>query len=75
MDLLRTIQHAHRILDWQENCIDDEMPPRWMWPFDDELETWFDGVMTARKAKFSSPGSDEEPEGGMEENELARGRR
>lgn len=46
-----------------------------MWPFEDELEIWFQKVEEDRKNKYgsddSSEDSDNEP---LMQNELARGR-
>lgn len=64
------LNHALRILNWQENLVDDEVPPKWMWLFEDELEKWFKEVDRARKEKFGR-GDDEEPEGGYMYNEEA----
>lgn len=66
------MEHAHRVLSWQENLMSEEVPPPWMWPFEDELELWFEEVDRKRKERF---GGDSEPEGEMMENEYARGRR
>lgn len=53
-----------------------EVPPEWMWPFDEELEHWFDDVDRKRRAKY---GGEDEPggevEGDVMENELAKGLR
>lgn len=67
------IEHAHRVLDWQENLSSEEMPPRWMWPYESELEIWFDEVEDKRKQKFGGSGSDDAVP--MMTNELARGKR
>lgn len=52
------------------------MPPRWMWPFDQELEAWFERVDEERKAKFNKGASagSSESEGSMIQNEYAKGR-
>lgn len=73
-DLVRAIQFANRVLAWQEDLLEEEMPPEWMWLFEDELEPWFDEVMRNRKAKFS-PDTPSSGEGEMLENEFAKGRR
>lgn len=72
-DLARAITQAHRILDWQENLSSDEMPPEWMWPFDEELELWFEEVERQRKEKYGG-GASESTEN-LLENEYAKGRR
>lgn len=48
-DLANAIDHGYKILSWQENLQENEMPPRWMWHLDWELEEWFKGVEAARK--------------------------
>ena len=61
------------VLGWQENLPQDEMPPGWMWPFEDELEAWFQDVTAARKNGWDAPGrKDEDEERPMAQNELAR---
>ena len=59
-----------------ENLTKDEMPPDWMWPFDDELEQWFADVEEARNQKYGggSASSDGESSGPMMKNEYAEGR-
>lgn len=70
------IEHAHRVLDWQENLSQDELPPRWMWPFETELEIWFEDVETKREAKYGgSSGGSEDSSTPMMSNELTRGMR
>lgn len=46
-----------------------------MWPFDDELEVWFDDVEQERNRKFGRQGNDDDDEVPMMSNELARGAR
>lgn len=67
------IEHAHRILDWQENLSHDEIPPSWMWIFEDELEIWFDDVEEKRKEKYGDRSGDTTVP--LMDNELAKGRR
>ncbi len=55
MELLRVISHSQMILQWQENLLSEEMPPAWMWPFDDEIEGWFREVNRARDNGGSGP--------------------
>ncbi len=68
------IEHAQRVLGWQENLGQDEMPPQWLWVVEDELETWFEDVDRKRKEKYGSPAEDTE-ESEMMSNTLARGKR
>lgn len=70
---MRAIAHAHRILDWQENLQSEEMPPEWMWPFDEDLELWFEEVDRNRKEKYGGNADSSSEE--MLENEYARDRR
>lgn len=58
-DLTYAISHANKVLSWQENLSSDEMPPSWMWPFDEELELWFEDVERLREEKYSGNGSEE----------------
>jgi hypothetical protein len=68
------IEQAHRIIGWQENMMSDEMPPRWMWHLDHELELWFERVETEREAKYGGDGSGDESTP-MMSNDLAQGRK
>lgn len=73
-ELVMAISHAHRILDWQENLSSDEVPPSWMWPFEDELEIWFDQVEEKRSERYGNRG-DNDTTVPMMSNEMAKGRR
>lgn len=53
-DLFSAIDHANRVLGWQENLMDDEMPERWKWHLDWEIETHFELVKSARDKKYGS---------------------
>ena len=70
VDLFRAIQHAERIVSWQENLMDDEMPPRWMWPFEEKLSSWFEDVKSKRNGGESNSDSGENPS--MIGNEFAQ---
>lgn len=72
-DLLFAIRHANRIIDWHENFSEDELPPVWMWAFDEELDAWFEQVKADRDAKLTGPRDDAE-EVPLLHNEYARGR-
>jgi hypothetical protein len=61
-------------LDWQENLQSEELPPEWMWPYDDDLELWFEEVDRRRREKFGGSDADASSEG-MLANEYARDRR
>lgn len=76
LDLMRAISHANKILDWYENLMEKDIPPEWMWGFDDLLNDWFEEV----KAKRGTGGSSgDEPDNRtvvpLMENEEAKGRR
>lgn len=70
------MEHAYRVLDWQDGLTTEEMPPEWMWPLDEEIIPWFEDVQAKRKEKFGGGGGDDDDERpGMMQNEYARGRR
>jgi hypothetical protein len=52
-----TIDHALRILSWQENLAEDEMPEHWKWHLDHELDTHFKIMKQKREEKYSSGSS------------------
>lgn len=62
------IEHALKVCSWQENLIGKEMPPSWMWPFDDELEIWFERVDRERKEKYGGDSEDDREESPMMDN-------
>jgi hypothetical protein len=65
------IAHAHRILGWQENLLSEEQPPQWMWPFESELELWFEEVDQKREERYGgSEGSSSGESVPMMTNEL-----
>ena len=68
-DLALAVNHALTILNWQQNLISDEMPPAWMWPFDDELVDWFEAVEAKREAESSGGSADTVAD--MTQNEYA----
>lgn len=53
----------------------DEMPPSWMWPFDEELEFWFEEVEAKRKEKFGGSDSSGDEWSPMMGNDLAAERK
>lgn len=57
---MAAVAHAHKILDWFEHLMPNEVPPEWMWPFDDLLEEWFEDVMAARKSGMGMDDEDDE---------------
>lgn len=58
-DLMLAIDHSLRILSWQENLMEDEMPPKWMWHLDSELQTHFEILKEKRSAPVSGSSSDQ----------------
>lgn len=70
------IEHAYRVLGWQENLQEDEMPPQWMWHLEHEIEPWFDEVKRRREEKHGRPGdSDNDTRVPMMSNEYAENMR
>jgi hypothetical protein len=53
------VSHANLILSWQENLLDGEMPPQWMWHLDHELRVWFERIDEKRKERFGGTGGDD----------------
>lgn len=51
------------------------MPPEWMWPFDEELDIWFEEVDRKRKEKYGGGETSDISSEGMLTNEYARDRR
>jgi hypothetical protein len=77
-DLHVAILHAHKILSWYKNLVPEEIPPRWMWSFDERLVSWFEEVKRQRDSKFNgnSPSvADRGNESTWGQNEFARGLR
>lgn len=68
------VQHALHVLHWQENLSTDEMPPEWMWPFNDALDEWFDEVDARRRDRVGGRDTYEDAPD-MMSNELARERK
>jgi hypothetical protein len=68
------IAHANRVIDWQENLTSEEMPPQWMWPFEDDLEIWFEDVEQKRKERFGGGSSSGDTDVPLMKNELSEGR-
>lgn len=67
-DLMIALDHATRILGWQEHLSEDEMPERWKWHLDWELEEHFERVKIERKEKYGTTSSDDDDEPEFEEN-------
>ena len=59
-DLALALDHGYKILAWQENLQEEEMPPRWMWHLDWELEEWFKEIELIRKSKYGGETDDRE---------------
>lgn len=57
---------------WHENYPADEIPPEWMWPFNKELDDWFEEVELERERKRDpnyEPHSDVHDTSGLVMNE------
>ena len=52
--------------------MEEDIPPEWMWPFDEALEEWFDEV---KASKLNPQPTDDRTVVPMMENELTRDRR
>ena len=50
-EFLDIVDHALKILYWQENLVEKEMPPFWMWHLDHELNKWFEKVKNERQGE------------------------
>lgn len=76
-DLAFALEHAHRVLDWQEHLTSEEMPPEWMWPLDEAIVEWMERITEERKERAGGGSSsrDERETVPMMQNEYARGRR
>jgi hypothetical protein len=72
-DLVQAIEHAYKVVNWHENMLEEEIPPKWMWGLDWELETWFIEVKRVRENRYSSGGGSDTTEGDGEilENEYS----
>lgn len=73
-DLSRAIEHAQKVLNWYGNLAKKEIPPRYMWPFDDLLISWFERVEEERDRE-RNPGGSADSASDWEQNEYARGLR
>ncbi len=73
---MQAVEHANRVLDWQENLSGDEMPPEWMWPLDAEIVEWMERVSSDRRDKYGGGDDDDDRTAvPLMKNELAEGRR
>ena len=74
-EFMGVLNHALVITSWMENLPEDEVPPRWMWHLDWEIQSHFIKVKEEREKKYSSgKNKDEESEGpqaGAVHNEYA----
>jgi hypothetical protein len=67
------VARAALILHWQENLTEKEMPPKWMWGLDEDLNRHFERLNEERGGS-SRDDEDDEPSGPMVKNEYARSR-
>lgn len=65
------IEHAHTVLDWQENLTQDEMPPQWMWHLDEEVGPFLEEVFRDRRESMGGNGNETAD---MMSNDLSKGR-
>lgn len=69
------IGHAQKVQYWFKNLSMDEIPPRYIWMFDELLTEWFERVREKRNAgRTGQPAADTEGSG-WETNDLAKGLR
>lgn len=66
------LSHAVMILGWQEHLLEAEMPPRWAWCLDEELNRHFERVKSDRDSGRDRDYDD--ADGPMMQNEYARNR-
>jgi hypothetical protein len=64
-DLSVAISHAFTILSWHENRPKDKIPPRWMWPHDNEVDKFF------KRVDESDGNTEVEDERAFSDNEYA----
>lgn len=73
-EFISVLNHCLFIMNLQENLPSDEMPPKWMWHLDWEIETHMKLLKSKREAKYgggsSSPNDDELSETYESENIL-----
>lgn len=61
------------VLNWHENRPSKEIPPRWMWHLDHEINTWFERLEEERGSP--SPTGRQDEEAPMMQNALTAGMR
>jgi hypothetical protein len=69
-DLVLAIEHSQSIIGWQRNLPSDDMPPRWMWPFVDHLNDWFEVLAIKRDEESGKDAPDDDHT--MMSNSLAK---
>jgi hypothetical protein len=67
IDLFNAIDHASRIIYWQENLSDKEMPERWQWHLDWEIEEHFKILKQKRDDGKDDPSDSPSSNSGDEE--------
>lgn len=72
---MHAVEHAHSILNWKDNLPPDDVPPRWMWHLDHELEPWFQRVEDDRADRAGGDGREAREHVPMTQNEMTRGLR
>jgi hypothetical protein len=72
---LEVVDHANTVLSWFENRPSKDVPPRWMWHLNHELEAWFDRLDADQQRDSSSPSGGRDEEAPMMQNALTAGLR
>ena len=68
-DFQMAVDQAYRIISWLDNLPKKEMPPQWMWPFDEKIIEWFNAVNSDRNGGISTDESKN-----LVQNDFAKGR-
>lgn len=70
-DLMLAINHSLRIIAWQENAQEEaDVPPRWMWTLENELEAYFLNRKREKEAKYGVASSGSSSSDGDEDVDL-----
>ena len=70
-EMFVAIEHAHRVLSWQENLPSDEVPANWKWHLDWEIEAHFEKVKIERDRKYNKGGSSSDG-GSFDDDDLSQ---
>ena len=61
-DFIDVLNHALTIVNWMENLPSDEMPDKWKWHLDWEIESHFQFVKEQRDKKYGTQNSGDSSE-------------